>query len=103
LTFARTELFELYTKICHGDENNLRTKEMEKSLHSLDEIRETIEDDIEVWLRPDFSEKVTEDPEDVPDLNGVPLSHRWWGSKQREQSNENYHSSLLNSGLKASS
>jgi hypothetical protein len=92
LTFARTELFELYTKTCAGDENNLRTKEMEKSLESLDEKRETIEDEIELWLRPDFSEKVEEDTEFLPDLNGVPLSHHWWSSKQREQSIQIYHS-----------
>ena len=95
LAFVRCELFELYANFCGGDENRLQSEPLEKSIKSLDDTIETIEEDIDIWLRPDFPEIVEEEPIYLPDLNGVPLSHKWWTSKQREQSKQIFHSSKL--------
>ena len=91
LAFIRDELFELYTTICGGDRAQLETEKMKKSIQTLQDKLETIEEEVEVWLNPDFLELVSEDPKDLPDLSGVPDSHTWWSSEQREQSKQRHH------------
>ena len=68
---------------------NRENGEMQKKV--LDYKRKELEDQIEVWLSPGFGEKVREYAEDLPDLSGVPLSHDWWSSEQRELSKQIYH------------
>lgn len=78
ICFARNELLELYKDV-NGDE---LTKEVTEALNSLDQSCEGLQDTVSDWLSGYY--EVEDDPDDVPNLNGVPDSHDWWTEEHRE-------------------
>jgi hypothetical protein len=98
LVFLKNEIFDLYKEACEVDsatasrtgDNNATTqlqlsKEMQEAIKLLERKINMLDDDIAVWSQPEhpFAE---DNPEDVPDLNGVPATHYWRTSPNRELS-----------------
>ena len=54
----------------------------EAAIRKLKNRIEKLLDEIEVWSDPDYPS--SDWPEQVPDLNGVPLSHDWWTAEHRD-------------------
>ena len=82
--FFKNEIFDLYKEI---DKAEL-TAEVVKAIQHLETDVDMLESQISVWSDPDY-EWAEEDPDDVPNLNGVPESHFWWSKEQRESSKNN--------------
>jgi hypothetical protein len=79
LWFFKNEVLNLYTEV-NGNE---LPKEVKDVLNKLNESNNVLRHKISNWTRPDYDE-ADDDPEDVPNLNGVPESHNWWTKEHRE-------------------
>ena len=78
ISFVRNELLDMYKEVNGGELANEMTKALADLDHSSDRLKITISG----WLSG-YSE-VDDDPDDVPNLNGVPDSHDWWTEEHRE-------------------
>jgi hypothetical protein len=81
MTFLKNEIFELYKQFSGDDVKLSSNKEI--SMTDLDDFIEKTLDKISTWTEPDYYSAV-DDPEQVPNLTGVPESHSWWRKKNRE-------------------
>ena len=79
--FIKNEVLDLYKEVNGND----LPKEMKDLLSKLNESNNVLECRISNWTRPDYDE-ADDDPEDVPNLNGVPESHCWWTKEHRQMS-----------------
>jgi hypothetical protein len=66
-----------------GNDYKLSFKE-ESALDDLDDFIENTSDNISTWSQPDYYSAV-DDPNQVPNLTGVPESHSWWTNKKSNQ------------------
>ncbi len=76
--FLKNEVLNLYKEV---NGNNL-SKEVQDALKKLEESNNVLQYRISNWTRPDYDE-ADDDPDDVPNLNGVPESHNWWTEEHR--------------------
>lgn len=79
ITFLDKELLDLYKEVG----GNALSHEFVDRLNELEISRNVLCNDIEDWTHPCCGDTV-DDPDDVPNLNGVPLSHDWWPDEYRE-------------------
>ena len=81
MTFLKNEIFELFKELNDGDQK-LNSSE-ERAVEILDDLIEKTLDNVSRWSEPDYYSAI-DDPEEVPNLNGVPESHSWWPAKHLE-------------------
>lgn len=79
LWFVKNEILDLYKEVNGND----LPQEVQDALKKLKMSDNVLEYNISNWTRPDYDE-ADDDPEDVPNLNGVPESHSWWTEEHRE-------------------
>lgn len=78
--FAKYELIDLYKEL---NGNELPT-EVTDALKQLEESNNVLRSKISDWTRPSGFRGAEDDPDDVPNLNGVPKCHDWWTPEHRE-------------------
>ena len=82
MSFLRHEAFNLYKEIT-DEQQQTSSSQVQQAISQLDTNIDNLGEEVEIWTSPhyDFAE---DNPRDVPNLNGVPLSHTWWTEKHRE-------------------
>lgn len=77
--FIKNEIVDLYKQV---NQNTLST-EIEKFLQELEKSNNILESTISDLTDPE-NDETDDDPDDVPNLNGVPSSHDWWSEEYRQ-------------------
>lgn len=87
LTFLKNEIIGLYHDF--STTGGKLGAELTSQLEELDDSIDMLECQVQSWSRPNcYSAK--DDPKQVPDLNGVPESHSWWTSQNRNAWKDKY-------------
>jgi hypothetical protein len=83
MSFLKNEMFQLYKELNNGVDMSIASGSSEEAaIHKLQDRIAKLLNQIEVWSEPNYPSD--DDAEEVPDLNGVPLSHYWWTAEHRD-------------------
>uniref|UniRef100_A0AC35FYQ5 Uncharacterized protein n=1 Tax=Panagrolaimus sp. PS1159 TaxID=55785 RepID=A0AC35FYQ5_9BILA len=78
IVFIKTDFTNLYSRISNNEKS---IQELKKSIEELQKEENNIESYLMNWSASDG--EGMNDPDDVPNLNGVPESHDWWTQENR--------------------